>query len=256
LEFADNVEKLRIWGRNDVHGQQYFASCVLPKVTPDEAQRRLFKTTGIQHVYNTDDAPYTVLQHLSGDARIEYHHIPSAHLLSGVSSFGFQYDSREACVLVHKTSFTLPNKATCYLVMMKSIRHPDLAHEGETVQAAASMMKSYAAGKKLENVHQCQNIVGRLPRALIRLRAFAFYEDPTSKQTVSCCFGHEDSGGNINALEKAKHYLSFGFTTGGVEDVVKFNFERLSHILPTSADAQANFYASGPFSTTTAIAAA
>jgi hypothetical protein len=191
-------------------------------------------------VYNTDDAPHTVLQNLSGDARIEYHHIPTAHVLSalGISSSGFQYDSREAAVLVQKATFALPNKAQCHLIWMKSIRHPELSEATEeTVQPAASVMKSYSAGKKLENVHQVQPLVGKKTRALIRLRAMAFYTDPTTQKTVACCFGHEDPAGGFNMMEKAKHYLSFGFATGGVEEIVKFNFERLSHILPSHANA-------------------
>jgi hypothetical protein len=253
VEIAENLENVRVWGRNDVHGQQYFASCILPNVTADEAHRRLFKTTGVQHVYNTDDAPFTVLQHLSGDARIEYHHIPTGHLLSAVSSFGFQFDSREAVVLVHKATVTLPNKAKCHIVMLKSVRHPSVVHEGETVAPAASMMKSYAPGKKLENAHHIAGIVGRQQRALIRLRAFAFYEDPEINKTVCTCFGHEDDAGAYNNLGKAQHYLSFGYSTGGVTDVVKYQFERLSHILPSNNDAStANFYATGPFSSTVA----
>jgi len=156
-------------------------------------------------------------------------------------------------VLVHKATVPLPNKAKCHMVMMKSVRHPDVVHEGETVNPAASMMKSYAPGKKLENSHHVAGIVGKQQRALIRLRTFAFYEDPESNKTVCCCFGHEDDAGAYNNLVKAQHYLSFGYSTGGVTDVVKFQFERLSHILPSNTDAPtANFYATGPLFSTVA----
>jgi len=64
---------------------------------------------------------------------------------------------------------------------------------------------------------------------------------------VCCCFGHEDPAGGFNTLEKAKHYLSFGFTTGGVEEIVKFNLERLSHILPSHRDAVKTVHANGAF---------
>jgi hypothetical protein len=243
LEVAENVNNLRVWGRNDVHGAQYFASCILPNVTAEEASKRLWKTTGVQHVYNTDDAPYAVLQNLSGDARIEYHHIPTAHMLSTISSYGFQYDSREAAVLVEKATFPLANKAVCHMVWMKSIRHPDLSGS-EEVQPAASVMKSYSAGTKLANIEHVQPYVGKSTRALIRLRAMAFYQDPATQKTVCCCFGHEDPAGGFNALEKTKYYLSFGFTTGGVEEIVKFNLQRLSHILPSHRDASIKTVAS------------
>jgi hypothetical protein len=250
----DNMHNLRIWGRNDVHGTQYFASCVLPGVKPYECHVRLWRSTGIQHVYCTDDAPYTVVHNLSGDARIEYHRIPSAHFLSGITALGFQYDCREALVLVQKRTFNIAlegaKKAKLHLIWMKSVRHPSLPIGDKEVQSemvAASMMKSYAASRELENAHEVQQCAGTKDRAVIRLRAIGFYED--GQDTICVNFGHEDSAGGItDAFGKAQYLLSMGHAAGGVDQIVKFQMERLGHILPTHSE-WGGFYATGPFST-------
>jgi hypothetical protein len=39
-----------------------------------------------------------------------------------------------------------------------------------------------------------------------------------------------------------------GFAAGGIDQIVKFQMERLSHILPTHSE-WGGFYATGPFST-------
>lgn len=235
---------------------QYFASCVLPNVKPQECHYRLWRSTGIQHVYCTDDAPYAVVHNLTGSARIEYHRIPSAHLLSGITALGFQYYCREALVLVQKRSFNVairPDKPTrLHLVWMKSIRHPSLPIGNSEVQAdmvAASMMKSYAASHDLENAYEVQNTAGTKERAVIRVRAIGFYSDPDSGETICVNFGHEDSaGGFTDAVGKAQYLLSMGFAAGGVDQIVKFQMERLAHILPTHTE-WGGFYATGPFST-------
>jgi hypothetical protein len=252
----DNIHNLRIWGRNDVHGTQYFASCVLPNVKPAECHHRLWRSTGIQHVYCTDDAPYSVVHNLSGQARIEYHRIPSAHVLSGITALGFQYDCREALVLVQKRSFNIaitPDKSTrLHLIWMKSIRHPSLPIGNSEVQSemvAASMMKSYAGAQELSNAHEVQQTAGTKERAVIRCRAIGFYEDPDSHETICVNFGHEDSAGGItDAMGKAQYLLSMGFSAGGIDQIVKFQMERLAHILPTHSE-WGGFYATGPFST-------
>jgi hypothetical protein len=254
----ENIHNLRIWGRNDVHGTQYFASCVLPNVKPQECHYRLWRSTGIQHVYCTDDAPYCVAHNLSGMARLEYHRIPSSHLLSGITSEGFQYDCREALVLVQKRIFNIaiaPEKSTkLHLVWMKSVRHPSLPignTEGQVQSdmVAASMMKSYAASRELENAHEVQQTAGTKERAVIRVRAIGFYTDPDSGETICVNFGHEDSAGGItDAMGKAQYLLSMGFAAGGIDQIVKFQMERLSHILPTHSE-WGGFYATGPFST-------
>jgi len=252
----DNIHNLRIWGRNDVHGTQYFASCVLPNVQPKECHYRLWRSTGIQHVYCTDDAPFSVVHRLTGEARLEYHRIPSAHVLSGITALGFQYDCREALVLVQKRIFNVairPDKtAKLHLVWMKSIRHPSLPIGNNEVQAdmvAASMMKSYASSRELENAHEVQYCAGTKERAVIRVRAIGFYTDPDSGETICVNFGHEDSAGGItDAMGKAQYLLSMGFAAGGVDQIVKFQMERLAHILPTHSE-WGGFYATGPFST-------
>jgi hypothetical protein len=252
----DNIHNLRIWGRNDVHGTQYFASCVLPNVKPDQCHYRLWRSTGIQHVYCTDEAPYCVVHNLTGQARLEYHRIPSAHLLSGITARGFQYDCREALVLVQKRSFNISvgndKQTRLHLVWMKSIRHPSLPIGNSEVQAdmvAASMMKSYAGGHKLENAHEAQHAAGVVERAVIRVRAIGFYTDPDSGETICVNFGHEDSAGGItDAVGKAQYLLSMGLAAGGVDQIVKFQMERLAHILPTHSE-WGGFYATGPFAT-------
>jgi hypothetical protein len=252
----DNIHNLRIWGRNDVHGTQYFASCVLPKVKADDCHHRLWRSTGIQHVYCTDDAPYAVVHQLSGHARLEYHRIPSAHMLSGITALGFQYDCREALVLVQKRSFNIavaPEKsARLHLVWMKSIRHPSLPvgnnHEVAADMVAASMMKSYSSSHHLHNSQEVQQCAGGKERAVIRVRAIGFYTDPDSGETICVNFGHEDSAGGItDAMGKAQYLLSMGFSAGGIDQIVKFQMERLAHILPSGS--HSGFYATGPFST-------
>jgi hypothetical protein len=253
----DEIHNLQIWGRNDVHGTQYFAHCVLPNVNAEECYHRLWRPTAMQHVYCTDDAPYSVVHHLSGEARIEYHRIPSAHVLTPITALGFQYDCREALVLVQKRSFNVPirpdKKTKLHLVWMKSIRHPSLPIGNSEVQAdmvAASMMKSYANSQELSNVHDVQQIAGTRDRAVIRVRAIGFYEDPdTPGQTICVNFGHEDSaGGFTDGMGKAAYLLSMGNVAGGIDQIVKFQMERLAHILPTHIGG--SHYATGPFSTT------
>lgn len=207
-------------------------------------------------MYCTDDAPYSVVHHLTGSARLEYHRIPSAHVLSGITALGFQYDCREAFVLVQKRSFNIaigPEKSTrLHLVWMKSIRHPSLPVGNGEVQSdmvAASMMKSYAQSHQLEHVHEAQAAAGTKERAIIRVRAIGFYEDPSSGETICVNFGHEDSaGGFSDAVGKAQYLLSMGMAAGGIDQIVKFQMERLAHILPTHHD-WGGFYATGPFST-------
>jgi len=270
----DNViDELRIWGRNDVHGTQYFASCKLPKPPyfeklaggmlpsvvgrchPEECYHRLWRSTGIQHVYCTDDAPYTVVHHLTGQARIEYHRFPSAHMLSGIAALGFQYDCREALVLVQKRCFTTTinyKKTKLYLVWMKSIRHPEVDGEEQVQEdmVAASMMKSYAASQELENSHEVFMRTGdsNYERAVIRVRAIGFYADPDTNETICVNFGHEDSAGGItDVMGKAQYVLSMGLASGGIDQIVKFQMERLAHILPDGREG--GYFGTGPYST-------
>jgi hypothetical protein len=180
-------------------------------------------------------------------------------VLSGITALGFQYDCREAFVLVQKRSFNVAmsggNKSTrLHLVWMKSIRHPSLpigTGEGQVQSdmVAASMMKSYAASRELENASEVQQTAGTKERAVIRLRAIGFYTDPDSGETICVNFGHEDSAGGItDAVGKAQYLLSMGFAAGGVDQIVQFQMERLAHILPTHSE-WGGFYATGPFST-------
>jgi len=253
----DNIEKLRIWGSNDIHGMQYFASCILPDCRADEASRRLWRTTGTQHVFNTDYAPFAVVHQLSGESRVEYHHIPCPSVLSNIVSRGFQYSTREALVLVTRAHSTISvggKETIAHFVWMKSIRHPDLPAEGQGydgIAPAASMMKSYAKNKHMESTAAVQGVAGSTPRAIVRLRAFVFYEDPTTQSTVCCCFGHEDSSGGLaETFGKAGHYLSFGFAAGGVHETASFQMSRMAHILPTSGEEYLDeLFGRGPFST-------
>merc|ERR1719146_416230 len=112
------------------------------------------------------------------------------------------------------------------------------------------MMKSYAASQELDNVAEVQNFAGQKERAVIRLRAIGCYTDPRNDQTICVNFGHEDSAGGItDAMGKAQYLLSMGFAAGGIDQIVKFQMERLAHILPTHTE-WGGFYATGPFSTT------
>merc|ERR1719313_862272 len=99
------------------------------------------------------------------------------------------------------------------------------------------MMKSYAASRELENAHEVQNAAGTKEGAVIRVRATGFYTDPTTKETICVNFGHEDSAGGItDVMGKAQYVLSMGFAAGGIDRIVKFQMERLAHILPTHSE--------------------
>merc|ERR1719335_199808 len=110
-------------------------------------------------------------------------------------------------------------------------------------------MKSYAASHDLDNIRDVQYVAGKKERAVIRCRAIGFYTDPDSGETICVNFGHEDSaGGFTDATGKAQYLLSMGFAAGGIDQIVKFQMERLAHILPTHIGG--SHYATGPFSTT------
>jgi len=253
-----NMEKLRIWGSNDIHGMQYFASCILPNCRADEAHRRLFKPTGIRHVYNTNRAPYAVVHRLSGESRVEFHCIPCPSVLSTITAEGFEYSTREALVMVSRAHCNISvggQETMAHFVWMKSIRHPDLPTENkgyEGVAPAASMMKTFTTGGgQMESVGYAQAVAGSRSRAVVRLRAFVFYEDPMTQSTVCCCFGHEDSsGGLMETMGKAGHYLTFGMASGGVNETALFQMSRLAHILPSSGEEQLDeLFGQGVFST-------
>jgi len=113
---------------------------------------------------------------------------------------------------------------------------------------AASMVKSYSSSHHLHNSQEVQQCAGGKERAVIRVRAIGFYTDPDSGETICVNFGHEDSAGGItDAMGKAQYLLSMGFSAGGIDQIVKFQMERLAHILPSGS--HSGFYATGPFST-------
>ena len=82
-----NFQDLMVAYRNDIHGLQYFTSCVLPGMRADAACRAIWRERGMRHCLCTDGAPKLVVCPVGLESRrVEYQVAESGRGPGGAAS--------------------------------------------------------------------------------------------------------------------------------------------------------------------------
>jgi len=254
------IEKLRVWYRNDTTGSKFFATARIPGANTGESFKRVWKPTGMRHVFCVDEAPPTVVTELGPDTRLEFHKIPTPSVMSSVSTRGQQADHREALLLVQRKTFEITldsgKKATCNVLWMKSARHPKIpagdgvedemtapaaadptgagevgvATDPSLTQTKAPLTTAAEVGPVTDAINPPVGL-GETSRAVVPLRALAMYEDPDTKDTIVSFFGHENPAGMMNAMGMVGFFMTGGNVSSGVTYQVEHHFQRLGDVL-------------------------
>lgn len=265
----------KVYWRNDMQGAKIVLSTRIPNVSAQEMWRRVWKGAGMRHVLCLDDAPVVEVANLSSDSRIEYHIVPTRHMLSGIHARGHQYSYMEELVLSSRCTTTLEepdardemmsgvagsmmakiqnsDHTPVHLIIQKSCTHPSFPAKDQPQQPVQAPRQTDYAGDPdaaLRNFASTTNINHHSPyfngSANMAFRSGhcdrrdvklrVWAFYEINGQTHMTYFLHEDTPSLMSNMGRIGYYLSAGFNDGGVVDDLKWHMERLVDVFPREA---------------------
>lgn len=270
-----NFQDLMVAYRNDIHGLQYFTSCVLPGMRADAACRAIWRERGMRHCLCTDGAPKLVVCPVGLESRrVEYQVLPAVHAMSSIASQGMQYDVRDALVTSWRFSQPLQldsgETVNCSCILQKSVIFPQYSpkdfrstsvgqgpapgERGQRPSVGPGRRGSAASSKgKLPELPPKETfMVEGLTRETVKLRGWVFYDLPDGQGAGMCFLCHEEVMGWSSQLGTLAYYMSYGTASGGAGMKVEHILGRAWEVL----EADVKKGAGGAFASTMGTSAA